>query len=87
MPVAQACLENIPPDQFWSITDLYLDLVRQLHVQIGLWEILDSMAVFLGLPVLMVNFVFFTKKTLKMSAIFYWTALILEIFVNLFGQT
>ena len=27
------------------------------------------------------------KKVLKMSAIFYWTALILEIVVNLFGQT
>ena len=45
------------------------------------------MAVFLGLPVLTVNFVFFAKKALKMSAIFYWTALILEIIVNLFGQT
>ena len=36
MRVTQACLENISPDQFWSITDLYPDLVRQLHVQIRL---------------------------------------------------
>ena len=34
--VAQACLENISPDQFWSIADLYLDLVRPFHVQIRL---------------------------------------------------
>ena len=36
MRVAQACLENIFPDQFWSIVDLYLDLARHLHVQIRL---------------------------------------------------
>ena len=33
---AQACLENISPDQFWSIADLYPNLVRHLHVQIRL---------------------------------------------------
>ena len=33
MRVAQACLENISPDQFWSIGDLYPDIVRHLHVQ------------------------------------------------------
>ena len=36
MRVAQACSENIPPDQFWSIADHYPDLVRHLHVQIKL---------------------------------------------------
>ena len=36
MRVAQACLENISPDQFWSIADLYPDLVMHLHVQIRL---------------------------------------------------
>ena len=36
MRVAQACLENISPYQFWSIADLYPDLVRHLHVQIRL---------------------------------------------------
>ena len=34
MQVAQACSENISPDQFWSIADLYPDLIRHLHVQI-----------------------------------------------------
>ena len=34
MRVAQACLENISPDQFCSIADLHPDLVRHLHVQI-----------------------------------------------------
>ena len=38
MRVAQACLENISPDQFWSIADLYPDLVRHFHVQIRLME-------------------------------------------------
>ena len=38
MRMAQACLENISPDQFWSIADLYPDLVRHLHVQIRLME-------------------------------------------------
>ena len=33
MQVAQACLENISPDQFWSIADLHPDLLRHLHVQ------------------------------------------------------
>ena len=36
MRVAKACLENISPDQFWSIADLYPDLVRHLYVQISL---------------------------------------------------
>ena len=36
MRVAQACLENVCPDQFRSIADLYPDLVRHLHVQIRL---------------------------------------------------
>ena len=36
MRVAQACLENISPNQFWPIADLYPDLVRHLHVQIRL---------------------------------------------------
>ena len=31
MRVAQACLENISPDQLWSIADLYPDLVKHLH--------------------------------------------------------
>ena len=36
MRVAGACLDNISPDQFWSIANLYQDLVRHLHVQIRL---------------------------------------------------
>ena len=30
------CLEKISPNQFWSIADLYPDLVKHLHVQIRL---------------------------------------------------
>ena len=71
MRVAQACLENISPSQFWSIADLYPDLVRHLHVQIRLMGNFGIMAVFLGLPILTVNFVFFAKKALMMSATFY----------------
>ena len=36
MRVAQTCLENISPYQFWSIADHYPDLVSRLHVQIRL---------------------------------------------------
>ena len=36
MRVAQTCLENISPDQFWSIAYPYPDLVRHLHAQIRL---------------------------------------------------
>ena len=37
---------------------------------------------FLDLPILMVNFVFSAKKSLKMSAIFLRTALVLNIIMN-----
>ena len=36
MHVAQACLENVSPSKFWSLTDLYPDLVRRLHTQVSL---------------------------------------------------
>ena len=36
MRVAKACIENISSDQFWSIADLYPNLVRHVHVQIRL---------------------------------------------------
>ena len=34
--VAKACIDNIPPQQFWSLTDQYPDLVRHLQVQVRL---------------------------------------------------
>ena len=34
--LAKACIDNIPPQQFWSLTDQYPDLVRHLHVQVRL---------------------------------------------------
>ena len=35
--LAKACVDtDIPPQQFWSITDQYPDLVRHLHVQVRL---------------------------------------------------
>ena len=36
MQIAQVCLENVSPHQFWSITNNFLDLVSRLHVQIRL---------------------------------------------------
>ena len=36
MHVAQECLANVSPEQFWSIADNYPDLVKCLHVQIRL---------------------------------------------------
>ena len=34
--LAKACIDNIPPQQFWSLTDQYPDLVRHPHVQVRL---------------------------------------------------
>ena len=34
--VAKACIDNIPPQHFWSLTDQYPDLVRHLQVQVRL---------------------------------------------------
>ena len=34
--LAKACIDNIPPQQFWSVTDQYPDLVRHLYVQVRL---------------------------------------------------
>ena len=34
--LAKACIDNIPPQQFWSLIDQYPDLVRHLHVQVRL---------------------------------------------------
>ena len=36
MHVAQACLENVSPSEFWSLADLYSDLVSRLHTQVRL---------------------------------------------------
>ena len=36
MHVAQECLANVSPEQFWSIADNFPDLVKCLHVQIRL---------------------------------------------------
>ena len=36
MHVAEAYLENVSPSKFWSLADLYPDLVSRLHIQIRL---------------------------------------------------
>ena len=36
MHVAQACLENVSPSKFWSLADLYPDMVSRLHTQVRL---------------------------------------------------
>ena len=36
MHVAQACLENVSPSKFWSLADLYPNLVSRLHTQVRL---------------------------------------------------
>ena len=32
----KACIDNIPPEHFWSLTNQYPDLVHHLHVQVRL---------------------------------------------------
>ena len=53
----------------------------------GSREAFDLTAVFFGLPIPIVNFVFFAKEVMNMSTIFFSTTLVLEIIMNLFGQT
>ncbi len=36
MQFAKACFDNISPNKFWSIADLFPDLVSRLHVQVRL---------------------------------------------------
>ena len=36
MHIAQACLENVMPNQFWCLADNYPDLVSHMHTQIRL---------------------------------------------------
>ena len=82
MRVAQTCLENISPYQFWSIADRYRDLVDKTHGKLWIeWQC------FLAYKYWGANFVFFAKTLLKMSAIFSRIAPVLEIILNLSGQT
>ena len=34
--VPQACLVNVSPSKFWSLADLYPDLVSRIHIQVRL---------------------------------------------------
>ena len=36
MHVAQVCSENLSPPKFWSLADLYPDLISRLHIQVRL---------------------------------------------------
>ena len=47
--LAKACIDNIPPQQFWSVIDQYPDLVRHLRVQVRL---LDNLGLNAGVPLL-----------------------------------
>ena len=54
MRVAQSCLENVSPFRFWSLADQFPDLVSRFHVQVRL-----------GSRIVMVPFVLFLKRILK----------------------
>ena len=45
--LAKASIDNVPPQQFWSLTDQYPDLVRHLHVQVRL---LGNLGLNAGVP-------------------------------------
>ena len=48
MRIAQACLKNVTPYQFWCLADNFPDLVSRMHIQNRLMVILDSIAVYHG---------------------------------------
>ena len=52
MHVAQACLENVSPSKFWSLADLYPDLVSRLHTQVRL---MGNLCLSSGIPWLFKN--------------------------------
>ena len=37
MYLANACLNNVSPNQFWAISQSYPDIVKHLHQQVRLW--------------------------------------------------
>ena len=45
--LTKACIGTIPSQQFWSLIDLYSDLVRHLHVQVRL---VDNLRLDAGVP-------------------------------------
>ena len=65
MRVAQACLENVSPFRFWSLADQFPDLVSRLHVQVRLMGNFASTVVYHDYRILMVPFVLFVKRILK----------------------
>ena len=49
MHIAQACLKDVTPYQFWCLADNYRDLVSRICTfRSDLWVILDSIEVYHG---------------------------------------
>ena len=53
------------PLKFWSLADLYPDLVNRLHIKSDSWVIYALTVAFLGSLILWAHFVLYAKKTLK----------------------
>ena len=64
MQIAQACLENVSPHKFWSISEQHPDLVSRLHIQTRLMGNFGLEA-FHGLVTQMVHFASYAKWILK----------------------
>ena len=88
MKMARACLEKISPYQFWFIVDRYSDFVRYGHVQIKHTGNLGTD----GSVSCITNTdgelcLFLWKERVENVSHFFWTALILDTIMDLFGQT
>ena len=65
MRVVQCYIENVSPFRFWSLANQFPDLVSQMHVQVRLIGNFVSTLVYHGSRILMVPFVLFVKRILK----------------------
>ena len=72
---AYDCLNNVPPDRFWSLANHYLDLVSRLHVQVKIMGISVSMAVFPGSLIPKVQIALFANKVWKLLTTSFSSAL------------
>ena len=86
-PNMHACLENVSPSKFWSIADLYPDLVSRLHTQVRLMGNLCLNGGILWLFKTGALFVLYAKKTQKRYITTLLSVPLLGIIIVLCGLT
>ena len=65
MKITQACLDNVSPHKFWSISEQHSDLVTRLHIQTRLMGNFGMKEAFHGFVIQMLQFASYAKWILK----------------------